>query len=463
MANTAKKGLGKGPKSAPKKKVIAVSSKVTSKKTDNKKTAASSGTSAKKTKPASKTVVKAAAGKSASKKTAAKITGNTAVKPATRATAKTGTKSTAKKSAAKPTSSKTVKKSAQSKTATVKKTVTKTAVPKKTAAKAAPVKKTAVRSADRKTAAVKAETKQNAPAKRMAVKTVSESKAMGRGLGALLSTDGIPENKGNSVVDLKINDISPNNGQPRKKFNDESLNELAASIEENGVIQPIIVQRKGEGYMIVAGERRWRAARIAGLSVIPAIVRDLSERETMEQALIENIQREDLNPIEEASAMQTLLEAHKLTQEQLAKKLGKPRATIANTLRILNLDESLQEFVSRGDLSEGHAKVLLALKNKEDQRKVADIIMARDMNVRQAEVLVKKYIESQSNPSAKKEVEVPDIRLMLSTAEVETKLKKQLGAKVKIKVLDNTTGRGRIVIDYKDNVDLDRLIEYLCN
>ena len=380
------KGLGKGPKAAPKKKVIAA--------------------------------------KPAAKKTAAKSTAKKATKPATK-------KAPAKKAA--PANKVAAKKPAA-----------------KAAVKKAPVK------------AAKAPVK-TVPAKKTAVKTVSESRAMGRGLGALLSSDGIPENKRNSVVDLKINDISPNNGQPRKNFNDESLNELAASIEENGVIQPILVQRKGEGYMIIAGERRWRAARIAGLSVIPAIVRELSDREVMEQALIENIQRDDLNPIEEASAMQNLLKNHKLTQEQLAKKLGKPRATIANTLRILNLDESLQEFVSRGDLSEGHAKVILGLKEKEDQRKVADVIMARDMSVRQAEVFVKKYIDVQNNPGAKKPVELPDIRLTLSTKEVETKLKKQLGAKVKIKVLDNSTGRGRIVIDYKDNMDLDRLIEYLCN
>lgn len=387
MATT--KGLGKGPKAAPKKKVIAA--------------------------------------KPAAKKTAVK---KTAAKPA------------AKKAPAK-------------KAAHAKKTVSKKAVVKKPAVKEA-AKKAPVK------VAAKAPIK-TVPAKKTAVKTVSESRAMGRGLGALLSSDGIPENKRNSVVDLKINDISPNNGQPRKNFNDDSLNELAASIEENGVIQPILVQRKGEGYMIIAGERRWRAARIAGLSVIPAIVRELSDREVMEQALIENIQREDLNPIEEASAMQNLLKNHKLTQEQLAKKLGKPRATIANTLRILNLDESLQEFVSRGDLSEGHAKVILGLKEKEDQRKVADVIMARDMSVRQAEVFVKKYIDAQNNPGAKKQVELPDIRLTLSTKEVETKLKKQLGAKVRIKVLDNSTGRGRIVIDYKDNMDLDRLIEFLCN
>lgn len=385
----ATRGLGKGPKSAPKKKLVAA-------------------------KPAAKKT----AAKTASKKPAA-----------------------AKKAPAK-------------KAAPAKKTATKKPVAKAPAKKSVPVKKTA---------AVKSPAPKAAPAKKTAVKTISESKAMGRGLGALLSSDGIPENKRDSVVDLKINDISPNNGQPRKNFNDDALNELASSIEENGVIQPIIVQRKGEGYRIVAGERRWRAARIAGLSVIPAIVRDLSDKETMAQALIENIQREDLNPIEEASAMDNLLKTHKLTQEQLAKKLGKPRATIANTLRILNLDESLQEFVSRGDLSEGHAKAILALKDKEDQRKVADVIMAREMNVRQAEVFVKKYIEAQNNPSGKKAVELPDIQFTLSTKEVETKLKKQLGAKVKIKVLDNSTGRGRIVIDYKDNMDLDRLIEYLCN
>ena len=176
---------------------------------------------------------------------------------------------------------------------------------KKPAAKAAP-KKAAVKPVAKKApmkVAVKAPVKKAVPAPKAAhpisdIKAVSESKsAMGRGLGALLSADGIPENKRDSVVELKINDISPNNGQPRKIFNDESLNELANSIQENGVIQPIIVQRKGDGYRIVAGERRWRAARIAGLSVIPAIVRDLTDRETMEQALIENIQREDLNPI----------------------------------------------------------------------------------------------------------------------------------------------------------------------
>ena len=284
---------------------------------------------------------------------------------------------------------------------------------------------------------------------------------LGKGLGAMLSSDGIPENAKDSVVDLKINDISPNEGQPRKNFDDTSLQELAASISESGVIQPIIVQKKNGGYRIVAGERRWRAARIAGLTVIPAIVRELSDRETMVQALLENLQREDLNPIEEAYAMHNLLKTHKLTQEQLAKKLGKPRATIANTMRLVNLDDSLQEFIRHGDLSEGHAKVILGLKDKEDQRKAADVILAKEMNVRQAEAYVKKLLDAKENPAASEPVVLPDERVVLSVKEYETKLKKQLGSKVKLKLSDSSVGKGKIVIEYKNYDDLDRLISLL--
>ena len=284
---------------------------------------------------------------------------------------------------------------------------------------------------------------------------------LGKGLGALLSTEGIPENQRDSVVELKINDISPNEGQPRKTFNEDALNELSNSIKENGVIQPIIVKRKGNSYLIVAGERRWRAARIAGLKVIPAIVRELTDKEIMEQALIENLQREDLNPLEEAEAMESLLKTHKMTQEQLATKLGKPRATIANALRLLNLDESLHEFILRGDLSAGHAKVILGLKDKEDQRKVADVIIGRDLSVRQAEEYVKKYIELQNKTEGSEVKKTVDPQVLLSTREVEAKLKKYLGSKVRIKLSDSTTGKGKIVIDYKNYDELDRLIELL--
>ena len=342
---------------------------------------------------------------------------------------------------------------------------------KKTGKKAAPAaKKPAGRPAKAKTAA-KAPARATKTAKPAAKKTVVKAapkkavpapkRALGKGLGAMLSVEGIPASSGDSVVELKINDISPNEGQPRKNFDDTSLQELASSISESGVIQPIIVQKKNGGYRIVAGERRWRAARIAGLTVIPAIVRELSDRETMVQALLENLQREDLNPIEEAYAMQNLLKTHKLTQEQLAKKLGKPRATIANTMRLVNLDDSLQEYIRRGDLSEGHAKVILSLKDKEDQKMAAEMILQKEMNVRQAEIYVKKILEAKENPEAPKAVELPDERVSLSVKEVETKLKKQLGSRVKLKLTDRSVGKGKIVIEYKDYDDLDRLISIL--
>ncbi len=288
------------------------------------------------------------------------------------------------------------------------------------------------------------------------------NKGLGKGLGALLSTDGIPESTKDSVVELKINDVSPNEDQPRKDFDEEALQELSDSIKENGVIQPIIVQKKGTGYRIVAGERRWRASRLAGLTVIPAIVRELTDLQVMEQALIENLQREDLNPIEEALAMQALLKSHKMSQEQLAKKLGKPRATIANTVRLMNIDESLHDFLRTGELTAGHAKAILSLKNPEDQRKVADVIMAKELNVRQAEDYVKKYIWAMENAGSEKKPKAEvDEQFLLSSKEVETKLKKRLGSKVKLKVSDTATGKGKIVIDYKNYEDLERLIEIL--
>ena len=284
---------------------------------------------------------------------------------------------------------------------------------------------------------------------------MAANKGLGKGLGALLSSEGIPESTKDSVVELKINDISPNEGQPRKVFNEEMLNELAASIKENGVIQPIIVQKKGTGYRIVAGERRWRASRLAGLKVIPAIVRDLTDLQTMEQALIENIQREDRNPIEEAYAMHNLLKAHKMSQEQLAKKLGKPRATIANMIRLINIDEALQDYVANGELSVGHAKVLLGLKSGEEQRKIADVIMTKDLNVRQTEDYIRRLTEAKT--ATPKKVPMNEA-LKLSTKETETRLKKVLGSKVKIKLSDVTTGKGKLVIDYKNYEDLERLI-----
>ena len=355
-------------------------------------------------------------------------------------------KKTAKKAA--PAAKKAPGRPAKAKTAAKKTTKT---VAKKTTKAAKPAAKKTAAKAPAKTV------KKAAPKKA----TPAPKRALGKGLEAMLSVNGIPASSGDSVVELKINDISPNEDQPRKNFNDEKIEQLAASIAESGVIQPIIVQKKNGGYRIVAGERRWRAARQAGLTVIPAIVRDLTDKETLEQALIENIVREDLNPIEEAYAMQNLLKTHKLTQDKLAKELGKPRATIANTLRLINLDESIQEFIKHGDLSEGHAKVILSLKDKDEQRRAADVILQKEMNVRQAEAYVRKLIEAKENPASAEPVELPDERVVLSVKEYETKLKKQLGSRVKLKLSDRSVGKGKIVIEYKDYDDLDRLISIL--
>ncbi len=291
---------------------------------------------------------------------------------------------------------------------------------------------------------------------------MATKKGLGKGLGALLSVDGIPETQKDSVIELKINDISPNSEQPRKRFNEDALQELADSIKENGVIQPIIVSKRGSGYRIVAGERRWRASRLAGLKVIPAIVRDLTDQQTMEQALIENIQRQDLNPLEEAFAMDNLMKEHGLTQEALAKKLGKSRPAIANTLRLMNIDESLQDFIRNGDLSAGHARALLAITDKEEQKKAADVIMIKEMSVREAEEYVKKILSGPS-PAPRKTREKGSNAVAVSTKDVEHKLTSYYGTKVKLKLKDEVKGKGTIVIEYYSYDDLDRLLEMMEN
>jgi len=288
------------------------------------------------------------------------------------------------------------------------------------------------------------------------------SKGLGKGLGALLSVEGIPEQLRDSVVELKITDINPNGEQPRKRFDEESLQELASSITENGVIQPIIVVKKGTGYRIVAGERRWRASRLAGLSVIPAIVRDLTDLQTMEQALIENIQRQDLNPLEEAYAMDRLMKEHGLTQEQLSKKLGKSRPAIANTVRLMAIDESLQDYIRNGDLSAGHARALLALPSLEEQKKAADVILNKELSVRETEEYVRRILM----PKPEKVKDSPELdknsaAIALSAKDVERKLTKYFGTKVKLKVKDQIKGKGSLVIEYFSYDDLDRVLEII--
>jgi ParB family chromosome partitioning protein len=217
---------------------------------------------------------------------------------------------------------------------------------------------------------------------------MKQQQRLGKGLGALIG-ESEPQTGIGSVLEIDVNDIDPNLQQPRKKFDDEKLNELAQSIETYGIVQPIIVQRNGERYTIIAGERRYRAARIAGLETVPVVIKDYSKQEFMEVSLVENLQREDLNPIEEAEAMRLLMDEHSLTQDVLSSKLGKSRSAIANTLRLLSLPPEVKEMVTAGELSSGHARCLVALQNDMEKTRIAKKIVELGLSVRATEDLIK--------------------------------------------------------------------------
>jgi len=270
-------------------------------------------------------------------------------------------------------------------------------------------------------------------------------KGLGRGLGALISSD---ENEIRGVQELKINEIEPNANQPRKSFDDEKLHQLADSIKKHGVVQPIIVKKEADTYRIVAGERRWRAARLAGLAHVPVIIKDLSDRQVMEVALIENIQREDLNPIEEAEAYERLIKDYGMTQEEISATVGKSRPAIANSLRLLNLTEKIKEYLTSGALTSGHARALLVIENKEAQEKAAEEIIQKKLNVRDTEKLVKQYLTKMDRKKPKKNEE--------EFAEIEEKFKEIFGTKVKFA---GNNGKGKIVIEYYSSEELERIIE----
>lgn len=284
-------------------------------------------------------------------------------------------------------------------------------------------------------------------------------RGLGKGLGALLQkTDINLEDKVESVIEIDINDITPLRDQPRSHFDEEKLQELAASIRENGIIQPIIVSMHAPNdYTLVAGERRWRAARIAGLKKIPAIARDIAEHERMRQALIENVQRENLNPMEAAAAYQRLMDDQSLTQDELAKLIGKSRTAIANTLRLNKLPAEIADAVKNRDMSEGHARALLSLENEEEMLQAADQVIVKGLNVRQTEQLVRNLLTAAQEKSAKKENR-EDRQRKLSIKSVEDRISKSVGTKVRLRDKD---GKGEIRIPYKDLDELDRLIELL--
>ncbi len=262
-------------------------------------------------------------------------------------------------------------------------------------------------------------------------------KGLGRGLDALLGDYTQPTPEG--VQELDIHLIDTNAGQPRKDFDQEKLQELADSIRQHGVVQPILLRQNGERYVIVAGERRFRAARLAGLEKVPAIVKDLDEAQVMEVALIENLQREDLNPIEEAAAIRFLMQQHDLTQEEVSKRLSKSRPAIANSLRLLTLPEPVQAFLRNGKLQAGHARALAGLQDPEAQAVLADKIVGEGLSVRAAESLARE--QGQKPPRQKKEPPATDPDL----AAAEASLREWLGTKVSIQ---GSSQRGRIVIEY---------------
>jgi ParB family chromosome partitioning protein len=269
--------------------------------------------------------------------------------------------------------------------------------------------------------------------------------ALGKGLDALL-----PE-KGEEVIKIDIARILPDEYQPRKIFKDDALKELSASIQEKGVLQPVIVSRIGDGtFRLIAGERRWRAAALAGLKHIPALIKNVSSQDAIEIALIENIQREDLNAIETAGAFNRLIKEFNLTQEELSQRVGKDRATIANYLRILKLPDEVKSLISSDSLSIGHAKALLTLENKQKQLTASKEIIKKGLSVREAEVLCKRL--SQPTKPTKEKIKLPEV------ADLENRLKQSLGTKVKINHKEKS---GKIEIEYYSLEELDRLLEIL--
>lgn len=270
---------------------------------------------------------------------------------------------------------------------------------------------------------------------------------LGKGLDALFSTPIIEEEvKQEEIVKhLNINEIEPNKAQARKIFDDEAIEDLSNSIKEYGVIQPIIVSKKEKYYEIIAGERRWRASKKAGLTEIPAIIRDDNEQRNKEISLIENIQREDLNPIEKARGIKILMEEYDLTQQQVAEKLGKSRSSIANTVRILNLDERVINLALEGKLTEGHCKSLMSIDDQERQYKMALYIIESGDSVREAE----KKMKVRKKASKKNDKYIPIYR------DIENTFQGFFGTKVK---LDAGERKGKIIIQYNSNDDLERIL-----
>ena len=276
-----------------------------------------------------------------------------------------------------------------------------------------------------------------------------EKRVLGKGLKALIPDDVPMKSESRGAVQLNISEITPGRFQPREVFDPDKLKELMLSIKEKGVIQPIIVRPKGDGYELVAGERRLRAAKELGAAQIPAIIKDVRDDEALEIALIENIQRDNLNPIEEAKAYQRLTEEFSLTQDKVAEKVGRDRASVSNTLRLLRLPEKIKEEIYLGRISTGHAKAILMLDSEKGQLELCLKIIKRGLSVREAEYCVKRMIVGKSRPARPRKHGI-EIRA------IEEELQRSLGTKVT--VLHNNK-RGKIIVEYYSNDDLERLLK----
>jgi len=285
----------------------------------------------------------------------------------------------------------------------------------------------------------------------------AKPRALGRGLSAIFeSDDARAENTGYSAVELKLDDLSPNPYQPRRSFDEASLNELAESVKSHGVIQPIVARRVSGGrYQIIAGERRWRAARLAGLSTVPAVIKEMDDSAMMQVALIENLQRQDLNPIEEALAYRKLMDGFGLTQEDVSSAVGRSRPAIANSVRLLNLPPAVQDHIAEKRLSVGHARCLLTIENPDVQAKLADHIVQAGLNVRQAERVVRDISSNVSRETKRSDESSdadPDAALLVR------QLSERLGTKVRV---TGSSSRGVIQIDFYAPEDLDRILDII--
>lgn len=287
---------------------------------------------------------------------------------------------------------------------------------------------------------------------------MAKKRGLGQGLGALISEDLeekiVEQNKG-GALNVKLSDIEPNRDQPRKVFDEDALQELSDSITQYGIIQPLIVAQKADYYEIIAGERRWRAAKLAGLKDVPVIIKDFSPEVILEVSLIENIQRENLNPIEEAIAYQRLIDEFGLKQDEIAEKVSKSRSAIANTLRLLNLSDAVQQMIIDEMISSGHARALLSLNDQAAQYEIANKVFDEKLSVRETEKLIKDYLK----PKKKKKLETITHSLDPVYKQIENQVKELLGTKVSI--VKKNDKFGKIEIEYYSKDELDRILELM--